>query len=449
MDLPDPTVIYRVSLPEGSKREPFIRDCQERSEEWFRRCGCRPDCWKFATPVAARLRAVILLVLSSKSVKTLRLAALFACSAAAFGAGDGPLLDTMTQELQRNFQTLKKKAEPAPYFLSYEITDHDTHEVSATLGVLNSTGNGTTAISMSPSASATRSSTTSGACAASASSSPAALQSRSTTCRKPAPPGLWLETDRVYRASAERLVRIKTNQQVKAADRDTLQRFLFRRKLRPLRSARHRQIRSEALDRQRARLSKRFRQVSRSSLFRRTGFLPVRHSLFRQHRRHRKCSTAAISRASSSPPAPRPRTAWMFPTSNRFEAADPKDLPSGDVIKAAVKKVGENVEALHNRAQSPSRSSAPPFSPAALRASSSTRSSDTASRAIARRTNPKARPSPKASAKRSCPTSSRSLSIRPSKRIGGVDLNGWYEYDDEGSRGRPVKAVENGVLPTS
>ena len=31
---------------------------------------------------------------------------------------------------------------------------------------------------------------------------------------------MWLETDRVYRAAADRLVRIKTNQQVKAADRD-------------------------------------------------------------------------------------------------------------------------------------------------------------------------------------------------------------------------------------
>ncbi len=32
------------------------------------------------------------------------------------------------------------------------------------------------------------------------------------------------------------------------------------------------------------------------------------------------------------------------------------------------------------------------------------------------------------------------------KRIAGVDLNGWYEYDDEGVLGKPVKAVENGVL---
>jgi predicted Zn-dependent protease len=30
--------------------------------------------------------------------------------------------------------------------------------------------------------------------------------------------------------------------------------------------------------------------------------------------------------------------------------------------------------------------------------------------------------------------------------MSGVDLNGWYEYDDEGVAGKPVKAVENGVL---
>ncbi len=32
------------------------------------------------------------------------------------------------------------------------------------------------------------------------------------------------------------------------------------------------------------------------------------------------------------------------------------------------------------------------------------------------------------------------------KKIGGVDLNGTYEYDDEGVNGQPGKAVENGVL---
>ena len=46
----------------------------------------------------------------------------------------------MNQELLRNYQALKK-AETPPYFLAYEVTDLETHEVGATLGVLNSQSN--------------------------------------------------------------------------------------------------------------------------------------------------------------------------------------------------------------------------------------------------------------------------------------------------------------------
>src|SRR5215467_10594624 len=34
------------------------------------------------------------------------------------------------------------------------------------------------------------------------------------------------------------------------------------------------------------------------------------------------------------------------------------------------------------------------------------------------------------------------------RKIGGIDLNGWYDYDDEGVKGRPVLAVDKGVLKT-
>jgi hypothetical protein len=153
-------------------------------------------------------------------VKTLRLAALFAISAAAFGAGDGILLDTMNQELQRNYQALKQKAEPAPYFMAYEVSDIDSHEVGATLGVLNSTGNqhsrfldvtvrvGDQKLDNYRRARGDRIQFTSGL-PVPVEDVPEALKAR-----------MWLETDRVYRAAADRLIRIKTNQQVKAADRD-------------------------------------------------------------------------------------------------------------------------------------------------------------------------------------------------------------------------------------
>ena len=34
------------------------------------------------------------------------------------------------------------------------------------------------------------------------------------------------------------------------------------------------------------------------------------------------------------------------------------------------------------------------------------------------------------------------------RKMGDIDLNGWYDYDDEGVKARPVLAVENGVLKT-
>ncbi|HVW83882.1 MAG TPA: hypothetical protein VHB50_04350, partial [Bryobacteraceae bacterium] len=153
-------------------------------------------------------------------MKTLRIAALLASSAVAFGAGDSALLDTMNQELQRNFQALKQKAETPPYFMAYEVTDLETHEVGATLGVLNSADDehnryldvtvrvGDQKLDNFRRVRGDRIQFTSGL-SIPIEDVPGALRSR-----------MWLETDRVYRAASDRLVRIRTNQLVKAADRD-------------------------------------------------------------------------------------------------------------------------------------------------------------------------------------------------------------------------------------
>jgi predicted Zn-dependent protease len=34
------------------------------------------------------------------------------------------------------------------------------------------------------------------------------------------------------------------------------------------------------------------------------------------------------------------------------------------------------------------------------------------------------------------------------RKMGSIDLNGWFDYDDEGIKARPVTVVENGVLKT-
>ena len=48
----------------------------------------------------------------------------------------------MSQELNRNFNALKEKADPPPYYLSYEITEQEYKSVSGTLGTVDSATGG-------------------------------------------------------------------------------------------------------------------------------------------------------------------------------------------------------------------------------------------------------------------------------------------------------------------
>jgi predicted Zn-dependent protease len=128
-----------------------------------------------------------------------------------------------------------------------------------------------------------------------------------------------------------------------------------------------------------------------------------------------------------------------------FEAENAKDLPSNDVIKAAVKKVGENVEAL-----TVAKTAEPFVGPAIL----SGRASGVFFHEIfghrieghRQKDESEGQTFTKSVGEKILPDF-LSVTFDPTmKRIAGVDLNGYYEYDDEGVQGRPVKAVENGVL---
>ena len=87
------------------------------------------------------------------------------------------------------------------------------------------------------------------------------------------------------------------------------------------------------------------------------------------------------------------------------------------------------------------------FCRAVLRACFSMRSSAIALKDIARRTNPISRRSQRWWIK-VLPDFLSVLFDPTKKRVGSTDLNGWYLYDDEGVKARPVKVVENGTLKT-
>ena len=150
----------------------------------------------------------------------IRRLALFAAAAMVAAAQQPAVLDVMAQELNRNFSVLKEKAKPAPYFIGYEVTDQETRTVTASLGAMVGTSGGHTRlldVSVrvgSPKLdnyhveNGNRGNFTSGR-GVTVDDNALALQMR-----------LWGETDRVYRAAVERLMRIQSSQQVKVAAED-------------------------------------------------------------------------------------------------------------------------------------------------------------------------------------------------------------------------------------
>ncbi len=284
-------------------------------------------------------------MLSSSIVKILQTTALLTLSAVAFGAEDHVVLNTMNEELQRNFGVLKQKADPPPYFLSYEITDQDSHSVSASLGVLNSEGSsrnryldvtvrvGDPKLDNYRRVRGEQVQFTSGASVV-LDDTPGALRQR-----------MWLETDRIYRAAAERLIKIKTNQQVKAADRDMSNDFSSEE------SYAHWEA-PTALAFDSARWADNVRNLSKDFLqYKDLLSSDVQVSVLSDNRylvntegtkiQHGRGFARVMITASA-----RAKDGMNVSDFDSFEAADPKDLPAGDVIRAAVDKVGRNVEAL-------------------------------------------------------------------------------------------------------
>ena len=394
-------------------------------------------------------------MLSSSIVKIPHLAALSAVlaaafgamltvSAVAFGAEDRVVLNTMTEELQRNFQTLKQKADPPPYFMSYEITDQATHSVSASLGVLNEMGDshnryldvtvrvGDPKLDNFRRVRGDRVQFTSGTSVV-LGDDPAALKQR-----------MWLETDRVYRASAERLIKIKTNQQVKAADRDMSSDFSSEESYAHWEPPAKVSFDSERWKKDVRDLSKNFLQyhdllssdVQVSVQSDNRYFANTEGTSVQQGRDFARVVITASAKA---------KDGMDVSDFASFEAADVKDLPAADVIQAAVKKVGSNVEALMT-----AKTAEPFVGPAILsgRASGVFFHEIFGHRIEGHRQKDESEGQTfTASVGEKILPDFLSVTFDPTiKRIAGVDLNGTYEYDDEGVKGRKVVAVENGIL---
>lgn len=352
----------------------------------------------------------------------------------------------MTQELQRNFSVLKQKADPAPYYLSYEVTDQEYFSVSASLGALSGMGHsrnryldvsvrvGSPKLDNYHRVRGQRGRFTSGALV-SIDDNAEAIKQR-----------IWLETDRAYRAAAERLIQIRTNTQVNVAEEDSSDDFSREEAAAHQEAPRKLVFSNDEWAARVRKWSSRFRNypevlTASVNVMAQTDtryFVNTEGSRLEHGRGYARIVISAEGKAQDG---------MDLATFESFEAAEPGGLPDDKVVHAAIDRVARDLTGLlHGPVAEPfvgpaifsGRAAGVFFHEIFGHRVEGHRQKDisegqTFTRSVGTKVLPEF----------------LSVVFDPTERkAAGVDLNGWYAYDDEGVAARPVKVVENGTLKT-
>lgn len=361
-------------------------------------------------------------------------------------AAGQPLLDVMAGELARNFSVLKAKADPPPYFLAYQVTERDFTVISASLGALTASSQGRTRtldtslrvgspkLDNYHRVRGDRAQFTSGA--------PLAIDDHPAAIRR----RLWLDTDRAYRAAAERLIKIRSATRVNVADEDDSDDFsteepaIHDEAPRPARfPAEEWAARARALS---ARFG-RFPEVLSSGISviwqHETRYLVnTEGTRVRHGRGYARIVISARTKAEDG---------MDLADGETFEAAAPDGLPPERMLAAAIDRIGADLRALRKAPVAEPFVGPAIFSGRAAgvffheifghRIEGHRQKDESEGQTFTRSVGAKVLPE------------FLSVVFDPTRRrMNGTDLNGAYLFDDEGVRARPVAAVENGVLKT-
>jgi len=352
----------------------------------------------------------------------------------------------MSQELDRNFGVLKQKADPPPYFISYEVTDEDYRSLSGVLGSVSpATGGRSRALDVSVRVGSPQLDNyhrVRGSSGQVTSGTAITFEDNVNSIKR----RLWMETDRAYRSAAQRLIQIRTNSQVRVAAADNSADFSEEPPSVSV-QAPAKQSFDEAVWSGRIRkLSARFgnypgvlnSQVSVACEVE-TKYLVSSEGTRIQHGRGfaRVMITAAAKAADGTD----------LETFDSYEAVDCGGLPKDEVIQAGIDRVANDLTALLK---------APEAEPFVGPAIFSGRAAGVFFHEIfghrveghRQKDETEGQTFPKSLGTPVLPNF-LSVVFDPTRRkVGNVDLNGWYDYDDEGVKARPLTVVENGVLKT-
>ncbi len=356
------------------------------------------------------------------------------------------LLDILNAELQRNFTTLKEKADPPPYFMSYTVTDDETEVLTASLGaVVNQNQRHLRYLDVTVRVGSPKLDNyhvVKGERARFTSGSIIPLDNVAPSIDR----RLWLETDRTYRLAARRLIEIKSNEQVRVQPGEESDDF----------SAEPPAVSAEpppALEPLAAEWAVQLRKWSGDlgnvpgvlnsgiaiALERETKYLvSTDGSKLLYGRTFANISINARGKASDG---------MDVSASEDFQGAELNRMPKPDEIQASVQRVGSDLTGLLK---------APVVEPYVGPAILSGRAAGVFFHEIFGHRVEGHRQKDEAEGQTF--TKAIGTSVLPDflsvvfdptrKTIGSTDLNGYYTYDDEGVKARPVTVVDKGILKT-
>jgi TldD protein len=359
-------------------------------------------------------------------------------------AQQSPLLDILKDELDRNFRVLKDKGDPPPYFMAYAVTEEESQVLSCTMGASqggNRTHNRYLDVTVrvgTPQLDNYR--RIRGDFPRFTSGLPISIDDNADSIRR----RVWLETDRVYRLAAERLIKIRTDEQVKVAEADSSGDF----------SAEAPSVHTERLPRLRFPaddLVARARRWSAQFLNHPT-ILASNVGVRANRTRHYLVSTegtrlehgrgfAAIVISART----KALDGMDLADQEDFQLEDPSHFPKEDVVHDAVEHIAKQLESL---------AAAPLVEPFVGPAILSGRAAGVFFHEIfghrieghRQKDESEGQTFTKSVGKPVLPPF-LSVVFDPTRHsLGATDLNGWYLYDDEGIPTRPVTVVQNGIL---
>ncbi len=368
---------------------------------------------------------------------------LLACLAT---AQEASLPEILAAELGRNFEALRAKADPAPYYLAYEVTEQEACAVAASQGALQSSNcNAGRVLDVTLRVGEPKLDNyhrIQGARAAFASAvalpvedSPGAIRQRA-----------WLETDRMYRAAAERLIKIRTSAQVQLGREDPSPDFSQEKPSVYREPAKKLAFTPKEWEGRVRKWSTAFRDnpavlTSSASVTARqeTRTLVSTEGTRVVHGRgFARITLSAQTRAADG---------MNLAVGEAFDAEEPSGLPDDKRIVAAAERLAKQLEALRMA------SVAEPFvGPAILsgraagvffheifghRVEGHRQKDETEGQTFTKRVDTKVLPE------------FLSVIFDPTRRTArGIDLNGYYRYDNEGIPGQKTGVVVDGVLKT-